>query len=304
MKKLIVVGVIAALAGCQKIDTDQPAAATGAKSSKGVTALTGIILYDLEGNWGFRTHFIEYKDGRIYHGREAEVFYYYTYDERKRTITLINEGATSNTYNTLTYRLNAAGCPVSMYDTIAYSGRPVLNSATEYYYHGAAYSGFSTTYYWGQTITTKIEALSPTLQRITEIYSNNSSGSVTHVTYRKKLSPTEIVTYDADMRVREVKTYSSSIRDPEYNLSSLPSFERITDRPAPEKSIGGPWLAGPSKQEAMFMISSKSYNANGQLTEESMRTDIIVNEANMPISYIENKNGSPLVLVKLTYTQL
>lgn len=310
MRHLITILLAATFIGCQKIDMPEPSDTQMGKGHKSI-----LVLSELLGGYGdspptTRLHKNMFSDGRLLYRGGMDEGYYYSYDKANNKITMTLDYPPEIAKNTIEYFFKPSGV-IERFKDSSTLFRPfnagMLNRTGTYQYHGVMCIGSEIVYYNSisnrSVLSTKYVAISPWLTKKTEQYRSYTGNTVTYeqltISFIKQTGPYETTVYNQNMQVVERYQVSPTIKDPEYNIAELPTFEKITDRVARDKSRGGVMLAGSPKLEGLLVISHQYYDANGNLTQSRIKENIIVNCTNLPVFYRENN-----VPYKLVYTEL
>lgn len=310
MKHLIIIVLASALLGCQKSDLVSPSETSMAKGQHPVYVLSEILMGYKEYPPNTRIHKNMFSEGRLLYKGGMDDGFFYAYDDARNVITLTLDYPTETLKQTIEYVYNPNRQLVSYKDsTTRYEPfvGGMLNNTGTYQYHGTMLTGevavhYGSGPYYGVS-TVKIDIISPSLTKNTSLYRYYKNTEVIYeqltISFIKQTGPYETTVYNEHMQVMEIIQVSPTIKDPEYNIPGLPSFERITDKVARDKSRGGVPLAGPSKLEGLWVISHTYYDGNGNMTYSRIKEDIVTNSENLPVYYREG-NGT----YKLIYTKL
>lgn len=301
------------LFSCSKIDAPAPDNTANAKVNNSTTVLDRIEFEAREPGPG--NHVIKgVRQGNTYanHRLQTRTFdnffrpatsqeiYEYIQTENRIRITK-GSGAGSTTSD---YYMAPNGRIVYCMDSSIYPSRKLL-SKTVYTYRGVMNTGYIKTIGSGSSysITRKeIQILSPWIEThkttITAYLDGNAiSEYQTMITYKED-APFEINGYDENMELREKIVYDPTIKDPEFNISTAPSFELITNQIAKDRSRGGIPLAGSYKHEGKFVLIHRVYGMYGWNYYSSYRSNVNTNEEGFPVSYrefiVENSDGYPV----------
>jgi hypothetical protein len=310
MRHLIAICLAATLIGCQKMDIPEPSEIEMAKGHRSVLVLSEILLGFKDNPPDTRILKNMFSNKRLLYKGGMDEGYYYTYDEANRMITLKLDYPLEFAKNTVEYFFKPNGLVEKFRDsTTQYKPYPggFLNITGSYQYHGFMRVGSEIVHYNSindrGVLSTKYIAISPWITKKIEQYRSYRGNMVTYeqitISFIKQTGLYETTVYNQNMQVVERYRVSPTIKDPEYNIAELPTFERITDKVARDKSRCGFILDGSNKTEGLLIVSYQYFDANGNLTESRIKENIVINSDNLPVSYRENNLSYKLVYTKL-----